>query len=52
MPLPMPGKTPDPNIDQPELPTPVPEQEPHDPAEEPTPVGDPPAEEPPIKAGR
>jgi len=53
MTLPTPPETPDPNIDDPNLPPPEPERDPDDlpiqPTEPPT-VGDPPSQEPPIKA--
>lgn len=52
--LPMPAETPDPNIDEPNLPPPVPEQDPDgvpvDPTHvPPTPVGDPPIKQPPMQ---
>ena len=49
--IPIPAETPDPNIDDPVLPPsdpdPIPEQEP--PGADPTPIGDPPCEQAPIK---
>ena len=46
--IPIPAETPDQNIDDPNLPPPVPEKEPEPPKEQ-EPVGDPPSEEPPVK---
>lgn len=52
--IPIPAETPDPNIDQPNLPSPAPDEDPDNPdgvpvqpTMPPTPVGDPPSEEPP-----
>jgi hypothetical protein len=57
--IPIPPETPDPNIDDPTLPPPdptpdpppVPERDPTPPGIKP-PVGDPPSEEPPVKASK
>lgn len=52
--LPLPPGTPDPNIDQPNLPPPVPQDDPDgvpvQPTVPPTPVGDPPSDPAPIQA--
>ncbi len=52
MSIPVPAETPDPNIDDPNLPPPDPVQEPEGVPVKPTvppTVGDPPSEEPPVK---
>ncbi|MBM3104537.1 hypothetical protein H8F21_04780 [Pseudomonas sp. P66] len=52
MSIPIPAQTPDPNIDDPTLPPPVPEEDPDELPLKPTvpPVGDPPSDDPPVKA--
>jgi len=49
--IPTPPETPDPNIDDPKLPPPTPDEEPDEQPDKPSlPVGDPPSQEPAVKA--